>query len=96
MAAENDQVKIVEESGNEILYDSAIIACPLPGIKTPISGLLREGITQSTPLFSYLWLSESAPHFEDRMYILDYINENATDVRSTFLFPAIAPATYKT
>lgn len=83
MPAENDQVKIVAENGKEEFYDSVIVACPLQYIKTPISGLFRKDTTQFTPFFSYLWTSESAPHFDDRMYILDYINEDKTDVIST-------------
>ena len=83
MPSENGRVKIEAENGKEEFYDSVIVACPLQNIQTPVSNLFQKGTTQSTPFFSYLWTSESAPHFEDRIYILDYINENKTDVLST-------------
>ena len=82
--AENAQVKVVEMNGEEDLFDAVIVACPLTQVQTPVSDLLPERKLQSTALFSFLWTSNTAPYFEDRMYLLDYINEDKEDVISTY------------
>lgn len=78
------RLKVTEEDGSTSIYDTVIVACPLSRIKTPVSGLIQPDSVQSTPLFSYLWTSDQAPHFDDRMYLMDYINTDQTDVISTF------------
>ncbi len=79
-----EEVQVSLENGEVMTYDMVIVACPLSAVKTPVSKMIQPESLQSTPLFSYLWTSEKAPHFEDRMYLLDYIKEDKTDVISTF------------
>ncbi len=81
---EGKKIKLIDENGSEVLYDIAIIACPFKHISSPISKIVNKDRIQSTPLFSYLWTTDIAPNFEDRIYILDYINENKTNALTTY------------
>ena len=80
----NEQLKVTEESGEIVIYDTVIVACPLAQVETPVSDSIQPQSIQSTPLFSYMWTSTEVPHFEDRVYLLDYIKTDKTDVISTF------------
>lgn len=82
--AKNGEVMVVEKSGKKEVYASVIVACPLMNINNPLTDLMHKQHIQSTSLFSYLWTSKTAPYFEDRVYILDYITANKTNVITTF------------
>ena len=84
VAAQGDQVRITDKTGAETLYDIVIVACPLKNVNSPVSPFLKKEAIQSTPIFSYLWTSDMVPDFKDRVYIMDYINEDKTDVLTTY------------
>jgi hypothetical protein len=83
-AIQRQQVVVRTETGDDYLFDHVVVACRLDRISTPVSPLFTPGMVRSTRFFSFLWQSDTAPWFADRVYIVDYINQKTRNKILTF------------